>query len=37
MSREWFMEMEETLMEENELENITRIGFLEEDDNTIRF
>jgi hypothetical protein len=31
------MEMEETLMEENELDNITKIGFLEVNDNTIRF
>jgi hypothetical protein len=31
------MKMEETLMEENELDNITKIGFLEVDDNTIGF
>jgi DNA-directed RNA polymerase subunit K/omega len=32
MFRKQFMEMEE-----NELDNITKIGFLEVDDNTIRF
>jgi DNA-directed RNA polymerase subunit K/omega len=31
------MEMEETLMEENEFDKITKIGFFEVDDNTIRF
>jgi hypothetical protein len=30
------MEMEQTLMKENELDNITKFGFLEVDDNTIR-
>ncbi len=35
MSMEWFREMEETLMEENE-DKIDNIGLLKVDDNFIR-